>query len=276
MKKTLSLALLSACLSQAATIEASLTTFVETGPYEYDIQEQTATGAAPSLNTSFGIPGVTATGTASGSTGFLRAGGSISMPNGTDPLHLVYSRVISTGSIVFTGIGSDLTTSLNLVLDGSLFLDSNIGDAEVYMHVRLGTQSQQTRVRLRGNRIAPIHGGFLPAPTSGQSYALNNETLTTAPFTVPLNTPITFQLELLAEARQGFCYLQAICNVQSSFEHTLHLPLTGDVFNLETGYSAESADWGIAGNQFNPVPEPSTGLLAFAALAAGACWSRRK
>jgi hypothetical protein len=101
---------------------------------------------------------------------------------------------------------------------------------------------------------------------------------TTALVTVAVNTPIIFELELLAEAQAG----GANGSARADYFDTLRLPTSGDVFALAPGVTANAGSWLVDNRFIDPlapvaaVPEPgSAAMLLFGLPLVGAYLRRR-
>lgn len=94
-----------------------------------------------------------------------------------------------------------------------------------------------------------------------------NGTFETPAFSVPVDEPLVLYLEIIASAsavsRDG-----SAVGAQSDFYNTLTLPTTGAVFDLPTGYTANSVNGNIVDNAFvAPVPIPAAWVLMLSSLA---------
>jgi len=210
------------------------------------------------------------------------------VPNGGLDIHAAAATVAASGIVTFTGFGTSVSTSLNLIVDG--FLSANqMGDMaslNLFILVRDPNQIQNYLVDQASTTIygpVPNGGGIagtgnLPPAASNTSHVLNHHTYQSATFTLPLNVPVELYIALHSQAIARACPILPACTAEANFANTVYLPLSGPVFNLPSGVTVESADWAISNNQFSPVPEPSTGVLAASLLAAVAAgqWRRSR
>jgi hypothetical protein len=176
-----------------------------------------------------------------------------------------------------TGSGP-ITVSYNVHLDGSFIVASNTEPS--------GLAHSGASIQLvffgRGNNLGggniglSSNNGSIEAPSgSGDLTSFTGNNVITSPtFSVPVNTPISIELELSAAALvTGWENEPWNLVANSDFGSTLTFVTDRPVFNLPAGYSADSNDANIHGNTYS-VPEPSTFVLAV--LAFGIClfWGR--
>ena len=194
--------------------------------------------------------------------------------------------------VIISGSGSGLlSTSLNMNLSGGLnattFAQLGMGNgaeanasASVSIGVSVagtsfrGTQAisslWQVETQSAGGSTFEdgLLAGYTGAPTA----------LVTPDVMVPIGTPfvVVFNLSTVVDTRSSNTILgsRRQADASADFDSTFSFPLSGPVFNLPDGFTANSASglivnnlWlGIAGP--SPVPEPSSLLLVFAGLLA--------
>lgn len=84
-----------------------------------------------------------------------------------------------------------------------------------------------------------------------------DEVLTTASFTVPLNTAFSVRLFLLSNASTTVQANETgITGATSNFSNTLSFALDQPVFSLPAGYTANSSSANVVNNSYSVAPEP--------------------
>lgn len=196
------------------------------------------------------------------------------------------SGVDSTGrgrvqtEVTFTGPAAplEIPVSINLFVDGGFGGGYNAEQTslrEIRLYVALYSSSASGRV---GERVVwgvpePILEGAL-AP-SGTACLADGCLIPSPVFMVPVNTPVTFTMELLARVESGMGVASA------SFENTLYFPIGQNVFNLPNDeYTADMPGLSVYDNRVVlpdggvEVPEPGTMALMAAGLLAAAAGRR--
>jgi hypothetical protein len=189
---------------------------------------------------------------------------------------------------VLVGVGATVNTSLNMVFNG-MFSASGItapgagaggADMTILIQIRFGYVDPVTHFQygsfFTGSITATESGGSVSyGPGSGllAGFSGGSVLLTTPSFTVPLGVGIdaNVRLQISGSATSAAHRLESI---RGDFDHTLTFPEDGDVFNLPTGYTADSESLNLADNGFTSVPEPG----AFACAGALGCslWAVRR
>lgn len=169
---------------------------------------------------------------------------------------------------VVQGPNGFVATSLNLNLGGSLAASSNnlpnystgiahVG-VQIYVNGQIITDSQELYLSSSGVLQVTKTGMF-------QNWNPSPGTLTTPQFIVSANTPFTLRVILdTYGSANGSSLSHSGTSGASEFAHTLTFATSGNVFNLPTGYTANSADAGIQNNLF-VVPELSTSTMLLGA-----------
>lgn len=209
--------------------------------------------------------------------------------------------------LLFTGPQSTVSGSLNLVLSGQLgaAIGPTFGSPPLLIE-----GSVLSSVNVSGE-LAKTAGGIQVFTTFGgkvQETAVVNQdgststTLTSSGalqgaqsgsisdvlavnfFNVPIGIPLELELSLdaLVQAGGNLAGSSPLATAEvsafSQFSDTFGFPTSGPVFNLPTGFTANSTDGQIINNQFvgaTPVPEPGT-LVLFASCLLGLGLMRRK
>lgn len=195
--------------------------------------------------------------------------------------------VMRVTDLVFSGPTAEVDTSLHLVFDGS-FQQIAVGTETASAHSRViavvggAICGGMSHVEFDGQRalswVDPGGGGdnmLIVSTNFGilEDVAFDQETeLVVGPFTVPTGEPLQFEIWLrtvLSANTDGG-------DADSDADFALHAgPIGGGlVFELPSGYSADSAQAGIAGAQ--TVPEPHSLGMAAIALLALVCRSGRR
>lgn len=168
---------------------------------------------------------------------------------------------------VIQGPGGAVLTSLNLDLSGTIGASSNgsssfsRGNAVVGLRVIVNSQviTDSTYVYTSTGGGGPTFGG------SGvfQNWSPPSGLLTTPQFYVQTGTPFSLSIGLSVTATAISLSTPPPGNLTSAeaqFAHTLTFATAGNVFNLPSGYTANSAGAGIQNNLY-VVPEASTVAL---------------
>jgi hypothetical protein len=196
---------------------------------------------------------------------------------------------------VISGQTGPITTSFNLFLEGTVGaltagpLAGSISQATAAVIVETRVNGllitadpffqDRVSVLVRDGVVEERNTGMLRnwSADPGEHGSLS---FTTPSFTVDAGEP--FQLELSLIAAGGafeFMRFGAVTEGFADFDSTLAFPSAGPVFNLPGGYTANSADARILGNQFVgggavAVPEPGSIVLLLAAATALGTWRR--
>lgn len=196
--------------------------------------------------------------------------------------------LIRLDDLVFSGPGATVETSLNLEIGGTLSASVNQGNT----HTQVTGQAQ---VQVKGNVCDEFGGAIFSfagtrtvterhygenslvrdeIPSSGilATIPLSGTAVVTAgPFTVPTGVPL--QLELwMAQSTLGIVSMGPGPGPNPSgsgvgkalYGNTLSLPVGGPVFDLPSGYTANSQQGGITDN--NDVPEPAPAIPGLGTL----------
>jgi hypothetical protein len=183
--------------------------------------------------------------------------------------------------VVVTGpAGGIVSTVLNLNLDGgqlggaaadpggSAFASSSVNVAVGINGASVGHGHREVNFGSNTNTVTTIGLDML---ANGVGH------IVTPAFNVTVGVPFEVYLELDTQASIT-ANLPSVfgmtAEANTDFSDTLSFALTGPVFNLPAGYTANSAAAGIVNNSF-VVPEPSSLLLAFFGLAAVVLVRRR-
>ena len=207
-----------------------------------------------------------------------------SVLNGTDS-----SASFRLDDVIISGPGTGfISTSLNMDLSGGLNastfaqLGTGVGaeanaNASVSVFALLGGQifsgtqsiSSLSQVDTQSDGGSTFEDGLLTGFTGAGG-------LVTPDVLVPVGTPFVVQLSLSTSVntntRNAIVGSRRQADASSLFDNTLSFSLSGPVFNLPTGFTANSVSglivdnrWvGLAGPQ--PIPEPSALLLVLAGL----------
>lgn len=181
------------------------------------------------------------------------------------------ATAITYGYVIFTcgSCGSTtVATSLNINLDGNMSYTNTdalqLPRASLYVEFRFDAVQDASYWDI--GAVESANGIFTGMGTPGQTSAVIpiGSTFTSGTHTVPVNTPVLIQLQLDTQV-----YTWATSGnsntATSDFQHTMSFALNGPVFNLPTGFTANSEDFGIVENRFT-VPEPRVTALAGACL----------
>ena len=165
---------------------------------------------------------------------------------------------------------SHVTTSFNVLLGGTYTaLNSSLngeasGNASINVTIGNNTFNGNLQYRLVGDgftthleyfQTGPLMDHFVPGPS---------QLLTTPLFTVPVGVPITFSLSLATVSQVLVFDRGAFALADTGFGHTLILPTGSPIFNLPTGFSAQSVDSLIVDNRWleaQSVPEPGALMM---------------
>lgn len=205
--------------------------------------------------------------------------------NGTDAL-----AAFVLDDVIIGGAGATVPGSFNMHLDGGLATDAfaqlslgNGGDASAFASVTVGvsingnffsgtkSQSSVWSVSTQSGDGSTFEDGLLIGfPGDGG--------LTTPIVMLPVGTPFRLALSLYVSedttTNNTILGSRRQAEASSLFDNTLSFPLVGPVFNLPDGYTVQSAaglivdnSWqGAAAPDSDPVPEPTSVLLAGAGL----------
>jgi hypothetical protein len=191
------------------------------------------------------------------------------------PNWTVGARAIASGTyqMVVSGPAGAVSTSLNMILDG---LTSATGTPAGGNTGLISSSSLQVVFKVNGG--APVAWGdeslsstLGGAPVRSADGMLTNwypmgGQITTQPFTVQANVPFLLEIQIQADASGRGSFASQVpwtAEADSDFGNTLTFSTSGPVFNLTSGYTADSADAGIANNTYT-APEPTS--LALAAM----------
>jgi hypothetical protein len=171
-----------------------------------------------------------------------------------------------TGTYLFAGTGAEVTTSLNLDIDGSMLVDvARSGSAGLLLVVELGSTrrgvvlsfNNENGAQLQANDLSLSAPWLSLATPGGASFSFTTEN-----FTVPLNVPVSLRIALTANAGLFTSGL-----VDSNFGSTLTFSATGNTFTVPAGTTVNGD--GLVNNRWvgaNPggaaVPEPGSLFLA--------------
>ena len=192
------------------------------------------------------------------------------------------SASVSTDFMI-TGPAGLVTTSLNLVLHGSM--GGGISDDE-------STRQIEMHVNVAGYAFAGVIAEMVRPPNGISYYKAGNLVIPgttcatpchvpTQEVTLQANTQYAFSMQLITSTGGGTGDSSGWANAHD----TLYFPLDGPVFNLPDGYSAVIYGLSVEGNRVagldtgdggGQVPEPATSAMAGGGLALAALLRRRK
>lgn len=181
-------------------------------------------------------------------------------------------------NVIFTSSDPTKTStvvSMNFVASGKLAEKND--DASVTFTANLNGNTEIAFTVDEGLGVVTCHGIIGNAPACGSVY--NLASLTGVNVIVPLDTPVSFSMEISAFALSSDGFVPFDTSASAKFGDTFEFPLSGPVFNLEDGVTANSADSFIVDNRFLPptagTPEPGAWPLALAPIVA-LLWRRRR
>lgn len=175
--------------------------------------------------------------------------------------------------VVVTGpAGGSILTSFNLDLSGTNNAGASGGAGA------LALANSQVSINLNGNgNFAGSGTYYYKAHSDGAAEVFSNGILsgwpsanavTSLPFNILVGVPFTVRLELDTtsqaqhSAQAGVFPPGSTAEANTDFSNTLTFALSGAVFNLPAGYTANSVEAGIVNNVFiSTVPEPSDAVL---------------
>lgn len=199
-----------------------------------------------------------------------------------------YVRFSSTGTVIIdisditiSGVGSSTTTSLNLHLTGLMSATSSSSTAGNKFSESLLSATLFVNNSMVGDGVYTLtsaNGGT--ATGSGTGWLTNidgDDILTSGNVVVPVNTAFAVRIILSGGSRSFMENADTgTTSAELDFDNTLTFATDRPVFNLEDGFTANSASVGIINNQFVLVPEPGAGLLLAGSLLLGLSgWRRR-
>jgi len=169
---------------------------------------------------------------------------------------------------IFASATSELTMSIGVAETGGSTLGTHQSLARL---LALTTQAVGVQPQ------APVlTGGF-----AGRLFALQNNdvfVVETGPITVPVDAPLTLNVELRGLARTSANFPQGGGIFESSaqlfFDHTVTFATDG-VAALADGFTLNSVQAGIVDNQWAPVPVPPAACLMLSAVA-GLLWCAKR
>jgi hypothetical protein len=174
----------------------------------------------------------------------------------------VYEDILITG-----GTGGPVSTSLNLLLEGSLLagsfntpLNSTQAHVSVLLAVLVDTGGGFTHIGGGGYSLTSTDGGAPVVLASGMlsGWSPLAGTVTTPQFIVPSDEVFRVEIQLQAAASvEGWYEESFILDANADFGSTLSFVTDGPVFNLGAGLTANSAEAGIEDNRFVAAPEPA-------------------
>jgi hypothetical protein len=172
-------------------------------------------------------------------------------------------------TIVFTGPGASVTTSLNFALDGTVSeaQDSGVMVVSPILTIELYTLNYQSAFNLdSAGQAANMTGLYLSVPDPKNVDGVFG----TPGVTVPTNTPVLLRVSFTAaNGQRGI----GSGNTVVDYLDTFTLASGGPVFDLPDGYTANAPDLGIVDNAYE-VREPVAVGLILGAL--GALRGRRR
>lgn len=184
---------------------------------------------------------------------------------------------------VVTGPASpaNILISVNLNIEGGTFAGTTVtpsGQSQASSSVQLNVRGNNqlsggsfTQIVSNGNAPSFTGTGLL---TGFDGYM----DVTSALFSVPVNTPFSIELQLSVSSNLSANFSEIFSlDANTNFFNTLTFAPIGPVFNLPSGYTINSAQAGIIDNTY-VVPEPTSLLLtslAFSALVLTGIRARR-
>jgi hypothetical protein len=169
--------------------------------------------------------------------------------------------------ILITGGSGLVSTSLNLLLEGSLLaggfntpLNSTQAHVSVQLAVLVDTGSGFTNIGGGSYSLTSTDGGAPVVLASGMlsGWSPLAGTVTTPQFTVTSDEVFRVEIQLQAAASvEGWYEESFILDANADFGNTLSFVTDGPVFNLGAGLTANSAEAGIEDNRFVAAPEPA-------------------
>ncbi|HYD00610.1 MAG TPA: hypothetical protein VEB22_05235, partial [Phycisphaerales bacterium] len=170
-----------------------------------------------------------------------------------------------------TGGGGPSTVpfSVNFVLTGSFnFNTSNVVDPQNVGWSQFSSASFSITVHGAGQGgnwvVRSDNGGPVINPLANGFFTNFDGSVegTTDPVVVPVNTPFTIEMVLLINAQVQVPHGASIStSTTTDFAHTASFATTGPAFNLPPGYTANSAQAGVANNSYTLPPAACPGDL---------------
>lgn len=173
-------------------------------------------------------------------------------------------------------VGSMVSTSLNMKMTGSLLHGSGIdagsydGDAETQAVISVYVNGTFVGAGGVYERIETRYGTYVNDTGMLSAWGAGNTGIVTPNFMVQSGVPFEVRLTLTTSAYTLLSSANSTggtAEANTDFSHTLAFALDGPVFNLPSGYTADSADAHIVNNSFI-VPEPSSLVLALFGISA--------
>jgi hypothetical protein len=183
------------------------------------------------------------------------------------------SATLTVSDLVFSGPSSAIPVSLNLLFSGTQNASGTSGSSYGIFNFTLDLSGAAQFSGSFSGRADVYSGGGINQEGLLTGYNGGANSLQSGIWAAPTGIPLTLTITLYTQA-----YASSGYGATADGDATAALALLNDspLFNLPSGFSADSASLGLVGNVYSPVPEPSEyvaiaglGLLAFGA------WHRR-
>ena len=169
--------------------------------------------------------------------------------------------------VVISGPGSTVSVQVSGDLSGQVDTDASNSSWRVvslYASLEIG-EVTESGIVYHGSTLVAFDPGAYTAPTS----AAIDTTLTTNPITVSTGTTLVVRMVLIGGVSAQDNLATGSGFATADFSDGLSFPTSGSVFTLPAGFTANSADGDINGNQFQALPAvPLLGGPAVAVLVA--------